>query len=117
MDAVSHAACSLAVDVNAKAIAVCSISGMTVRMVSRFRPAVDIVGLTTDVKAWRKLALSWGVIPVLNEEYPSPEVMFYTAAKKTKELLSLGDGDNIIIVGGATSGKSGETNTIRVEAL
>ena len=117
MDAVSHAACSLAVDVNAKAIAVCSISGMTVRMVSRFRPAVDIVGLTTDVKAWRKLALSWGVIPVLNEEYPSPEVMFYTAAKKTKELLSLGDGDNIIIVGGATSGKSGETNTIRVDAL
>ncbi len=117
MDAVSHSACSMAVDTNAKAIAVCSMSGMTVRMVSRFRPAADIVGLTTNEKAWRKLALSWGVLPVLNEEYPSPEVMFYTAARKTKELLSLNSGDKIIIVGGTTSGKPGETNTIRVETL
>ena len=117
MDAVSHAACSMAQDINAKAIAVCSMSGMTVRMVSRFRPAADIIGLTTNEKAWRKLALSWGVLPVLNEEYPSPEVMFYTAGKKTKELLSLVAGDNIVIVGGTTSGKPGDTNTIRVERL
>ncbi len=117
MDAVSHAACSMAVDIGAKAIAVCSISGMTVRMVSRFRPAADIVGFTTNEKAWRKLALSWGVLPVLSEEYPSSEVMFYTAGRKTKELLNLSGGDNIIVVGGTTSGKSGETNTIRIEKL
>lgn len=117
MDAVSHAACSMAIDIKAKAIAVCSMSGMTVRMVSRFRPAADIVGFTTNEKAWRKLALSWGVLPVLSEEYPSSEVMFYTAGKKTKEVLSLNSGDNIIIVGGTTSGKSGETNTIRIEKL
>ena len=117
MDAVSHAACSMAIDIGAKAIAVCSMSGMTVRMVSRFRPAVDIVGFTTNEKAWRKLALSWGVLPVLNEEYPSSEVMFYTAGKKTKEKLHLKSGDNIIVVGGTTSGKSGETNTIRIERL
>ena len=117
MDAVSHSACSMAVDTKAKAIAVCSMTGMTVRMVSRFRPAADIVGLTTDEKAWRKLALSWGVIPVLSEEYPSPEVTFFTAARKTKTLLDLKSSDNIIIVGGTTSGKPGETNTIRVETL
>ena len=90
---------------------------MTVRMVSRFRPAADIVGFTTNEKAWRKLALSWGVLPVLSEEYPSSEVMFYTAGRKTKELLNLSGGDNIIVVGGTTSGKSGETNTIRIEKL
>ena len=117
IDALSHAACSMAVDVNAKAIAVCSMSGVTVRMVSRFRPAEDIVGFTTNEKAWRKLALSWGVIPVLNKEYPSSEVMFYTAFEKTKEILSLSSGDNVIIVGGTTSGKSGETNTIRLEEV
>ena len=117
IDALSHAACSMAVDVNAKAIAVCSMSGVTVRMVSRVRPAEDIVGFTTNEKAWRKLALSWGVIPVLNKEYPSSEVMFYTAFEKTKEILSLSSGDNVIIVGGTTSGKSGETNTIRLEEV
>ena len=117
IDAISHSACSMALGVDAKAIAVCSLSGKTARMVSRFRPVVDIVGLTTSTKAWRKLALSWGVIPVLCEEYPSPEVMFYTASKKTAKTLNLQNGDNIIIVGGTTSGKSGETNTIRLERI
>ena len=42
-------------DIGAKAIAVCSLSGSTARMVSRFRPAVPIVGITTDEKAWRRL--------------------------------------------------------------
>lgn len=117
LDAISHSACSMAIGVNAKAIAVCSISGASARLVSRFRPVVDIIGLTTKEKVWRKLALSWGVTPVLCDEYPSPEVMFYSASRKTAKLLNLQDGDNIIIVGGATSGKSGETNTIRLERI
>lgn len=117
MDAISHAACSMAIDVDARAIAVCSLSGKTARLVSRFRPVVDIIGLTTNKKAWRKLALSWGVIPVMYEEYPSSEVMFYNASRKTQKILQLEDGDNIIIVGGTTSGRSGETNTIRLEKI
>ena len=117
LDAISHSACSMAIGVNAKAIAVCSLSGMSARLVSRFRPVVDIIALTTNEKVWRKLALSWGVTPVHCDEYPSPEVMFYSASKKTAKLLNLQDGDNIIIVGGTTSGKSGETNTIRLERI
>ncbi len=116
-DAISHAACSMAIDVNAKAIAACSLSGKTARLVSRFRPVADILGFTTQRRVWRKLSLSWGVIPVLCEEYPSPEVMFYTASKTTAKLLELSLGDNIIIVGGTTNGKSGETNTIRLEKV
>ena len=117
LDAISHSACSMAIGVNAKAITVCSLSGMSARLVSRFRPVVDIIGLTTKEKVWHKLALSWGVIPILCDEYPSPEVMFYSATKKTAKLLNLKEGDNIIIVGGTTSGKSGQTNTIRLERV
>ena len=117
IDAVSNAACSMAMGVGAKAIAVCSMSGTTVRMVSRFRPVEDIIGFTTNIKAWRKLALSWGVTPMLCEEYPSSEVMFYTASKMTKKFMNLQKGDNIIIVGGTTSGRSGETNTIRLDRI
>ena len=105
------------IGVKAKAIAVCSISGRTARFVSRFRPVADIVALTTSKKVWRKLSLSWGVIPVLCEEYPSAEVMFYNASRKTSKLLRLKDGDNLIIIGGTTSGRSGETNTIRLEKI
>ena len=117
VDAISHATCGMAIDIGAKAIAVCSLSGMTARMVSRFRPPVDIIGLTTDVKTWHKLSLSWGVIPVMCENYPSTDVLFYSAQKLTKETLKLEDGDKIVITGGVTNGKSGNTNLIKVETV
>lgn len=57
-DAISHATCGMAIDINAKAIVVSSLSGTTVRMVSRFRMPIDIVGIATDKRVWYKLALS-----------------------------------------------------------
>lgn len=117
VDAISHATCGMSIDIAAKAIAVCSLSGMTARMVSRFRPPVDIVGLTTSEKTWRKLALSWGVQPCVCENYPSTDVLFYNAQKLTKDMLKLKNGDKIVITGGVTNGKSGNTNLIKVETL
>ena len=117
LDAISHATCGMAIDIEAKAIVVCSLSGKTARMVSRFRPPVDIVGLTTDEKIWRKLALSWGVVPMMCEELPSTEVLFYTAKKLVKPALNLQKGDRIIITGGNTNGQSGNTDLIKIERL
>ena len=115
VDSISHATCGMAIDIDAKAIVACSLSGMTIRMVSRFRSPVDIVGITTDTRTWYKLALSWGVTPVLCEELPSTEVLFYTAKKLAKEALDLQDGDRIVITGGTTNGLSGNTNLIKIE--
>ena len=117
VDAISHATCGMAIDIDAKAITVCSLSGMTARMVSRFRPPVDIVGLTTNEKTWHKLSLSWGVTPQMCENYPSTDVLFYNAQKLTKHILNLCDGDKIVITGGVTNGKSGNTNLIKVERV
>lgn len=117
LDAISHATCSMAIDVDAKAIVVCSVSGTTARLVSRFRCPVDIVGMTTDKKIWRKLGLSWGVTPVLSEEFPSMDVMFYYAMANAKKALGLKPGDNVVLTGGPINGKSGNTNTIKVETI
>ena len=117
VDAISHSTCGVAIDIKAKAIAVCSLSGMTARMVSRFRCPIDILGVTTDEKTWRKLALSWGVTPVMSEMFNSLDVLFYTAAKLAKEKMSLQKGDRIVITGGVTNGSSGNTNLIKVESL
>ena len=117
VDAISHATCGMAIDINASAIAVCSLSGMTARLVSRFRSPVDIVGLTTDQKTWRKLALSWGVTPVMCETFCSTDVLFYTAKNLTKEILSLEKGDHIVITGGMTNGQSGNTDLIKIEVV
>ncbi len=117
VDAISHATCGMAIDIEAKAIAVCSRSGITARMVSRFRPPMDIVGITTSEKTWRKLALSWGVTPLMCEEVPSTDILFYTAMKLTKTQQALDAGDKIVITGGVTNGKSGNTNLIKVETI
>ena len=113
-DAISHATCGIAIDVEASAIAVCTISGITARMVSRFRPPMAIIGITTSGKNWRKLALSFGVTPVMCEEFNSTDVLFYTAKKLTKDMLGLTSGDRIVITGGAT-GKEGNTDLIKIE--
>lgn len=117
LDAVSHSTCSMAVDVKAKCIVVSSISGRTARMVSRFRCPVDIIGMTTSEKVWRKLNLSWGVTPVLCEEFDSMEVMFYNAVHEAKKLWGLTKGDNVVLTGGQINGKSGNTNIIKVERI
>ena len=117
VDAISHATCGMAIDIDAKAITVCSLSGKTARMVSRFRPPVNIIGLTTDPKNWRKLSLSWGVVPAICENFTSTDVLFYTAAIKTKEILNLQTNDKIVITGGITNGKSGNTNLIKVDTI
>ncbi len=116
MDAISHSVCGMAMDIGAKAIVVCSISGRTARMVSRFRPPVDILGLSVNEKTWQQLSLSWGIKPVMCDVYPSMEVLFYTAKQIAIKELDLKSGDKIIITGG-TSGESGSTNTIRVELI
>ena len=52
LDAISHATCGMAIDIDAKAIVVSSMSGMTVRMVSRFRSPTDIIGMATTKEVW-----------------------------------------------------------------
>ena len=117
LDAVSHATCAMALDTKAKCIVVNSISGRTARMVSRFRPSADIVGMTTNERVWRKLNLSWGVTPVLSSEYSSLEVLFYMALDVAKNTLKLKRGDNVILTGGQIGGKPGNTNIIKLETV
>lgn len=117
LDAISHATCAMAIDVNAKAIVVCSVSGKTARMVSRFRCPTDIIGMTVNEKAWRKLNLSWGVTPVLANEFSSMDVMFYYGLENAKKYLNLQKGDCVVLTGGPINGKTGNTNTIKVEEV
>ena len=117
LDCISHAVCSMALDVKAKAVVVCSVSGKTAMLVSRFRTPVNIIGMTTDKKIWRRLSMSWGVTPVMAEMFPSMDVMFYYAKKATAEVLDLQPGDNILLTGGAINGRGGNTDTIKIETI
>ena len=117
VDAISHAACTMAIDLEAKAIVVTSLSGLTVRMVSRFRAPITILGLATGKRAWYKLSLSWGVVPLLTEQFPNMEVLYYYALRAARDALKLNAGDTVVVTGGNTSGESGNTNVIRIETV
>lgn len=117
VDALSHACCALAIDIDAKIIVVCTRTGSTARMVSRFRQPKFIVGMTTDIKVWRKLALSWGVIPTISEEFQSADVLFYHAVRTAKDTGLAVPGDVIVITGGQTNGCSGNSSLIKFETV
>jgi len=122
LDAISHSTCQMAIDVGAKCVVVNTISGLTARMISRFRAPVQIIGSTTSEKVYRKLALSWGVIPILCEEYDSIEVLFFYAIQRAVKILNLKVGDNVVLTGGqigssAKGAQASHTNMIKVETV
>ena len=116
-EALSHSAATLAKDLKASAIVVCTRTGATARKVSRFRPNINIIGITTDVHAYRQLALSWGVLPAITDEYSSIDILFYFAKEIAKKSGLVKKGDTIVITGGTPNGKSGNSNLINVEKI
>ena len=116
-EALSHSAATLAKDINASAIVVCTRTGGTARKVSRFRPNINIIGITTDIHAYRQLALSWGVMPFITDEYTSIDILFYFAKQIAIKSGLVKKGDTIVITGGTPNGKSGNSNLINVETL
>ncbi len=117
IDAISHATCALSIDIDAQLIVVCTRSGATARMVSRFRSPKPIIGMTTDPKVWRKLALSWAVFPIMSEEFQSTDVLFYHATHCARKSGLATSGDKIVITGGITNGQSGNTSLIKFETI
>lgn len=113
-DAVCHATCTTAYDLNASAIAAVTKSGRTARMISRYRPACPILGGTTSLRVWRQLSLSWGVTPVLLEEKTDVFELFSHAVEQGKEAGLLLEDDLVVITSGVPIGKSGTTNMLKV---
>ena len=62
-NAISHATCTSAYDLNAAAIISVTQSGQTARMCSRFRPGVPIIACTTSKEVFRQLSLAWVLPP------------------------------------------------------
>ncbi len=117
LDAISHATCGMAIDIGAKAIVVYSITGMTVRMVSRFRVTSNIIALCADKETWYKLALNWGVTPILTKELSGLEEIFEHGLEVAKNVLKLSPGDSVIMTGGDVNGTAGNTSLIKLETV
>lgn len=113
-DAVCHATCTTAYDLEASAIVAVTKSGRAAKMISGYRPACPIIGGTTSKQVWRQLAMSWGVEPLLLEEKDDVLELFYHAVESGKKAEMLKSGDLVVITSGVPIGQSGTTNMMKV---
>ncbi len=116
-NAISHATCTTAQDMQANAIITATSSGYTARAVSKFRPKAPIIAATTSRKVMRKLSLMWGVYPVLTEETNSTDEIIDISVKKALEKQLIKNGDLVVITAGVPVGVAGSTNLIKVHIV
>lgn len=116
-DAISHATCTTAVDLNASAIITSTSSGHTARMVSKFRPKCPIIATTDDEKVMRRLALTWGVYPVKCELADNTDEVIENAIETSKNTGYINNGELVVITAGVPVGISGTTNLIKVHVI
>ena len=116
-DAICHATCTTALDLNAKAIVTVTKSGRSARMVSRYRPECDIISCATTEKVCRQLSLSWGVTPLVIKEEKEVFDLFDKAIMAAEKIGMLQKGDLTVITSGVPIGFSGTTNMIKVQIV
>ena len=116
-EGIAHAAVTTAHDLNADAIIAVTKRGKTARLISKFRPAVQILGCTTDEQNQRKMNLSWGVTPYIIDEEDNTDTLFAKAVAAAKELGYVKEGDLVVITAGVPLGISGMTNLMKVERV
>lgn len=117
-DAISHATCTTAHDLGAKTIITVTTSGLTARLLSRFRPLPDIIACSPFEQACRHMNMSWGVIPLLVDKVAeSSEELLDMAVNQAYESKYVQYGDLVVITAGLPLGVSGTTNMLKVQMV
>ncbi len=121
-NAISHASCSMAQDLDAKAVVAITSSGFSARMVSRFRPSSKIIAITDDIRVCRKLNLVWGVQAVMTSTpfkviNDSNSDIFAYCADVAKSTGVCEVNDKVVVVAGHPVGVAGSTNVMKVEVI
>ena len=114
-NAISHATCTTAMDLNAAAIVAVTKSGRTVGRIAKYRPSCPVIGCATHSRVCRQLSLMWGVIPVEMQEEETADELFDHAVKLTEDKGLISRGDLVVITAGVPLGLSGTTNMLKVQ--
>lgn len=116
-NAISHTGCLTAMDLDASAMIIPTQSGYTARMVSRFRPKCTIVALSPEENVRRRLAISWGVVPLLCGTVDSTDRLFSLCVQSAKKEGLVQSGETVVITAGVPIGKTGSTNLIKAQVV
>lgn len=116
-NAISHAACTTAHDLGAKAIVTVTKTGGTAKMLSKFRPSCPIIGCTPNPVVCRQMNLSWGVTPLMMDEKSNTDDLLDGAIEAAVSHKLLSEGDVTVITAGIPLGVAGNTNMLKVTVV
>ncbi|MGI6413138.1 MAG: pyruvate kinase [Syntrophomonadaceae bacterium] len=116
-DAISFATCATALNLGASAIITATTTGLTAKMVAKYRPQADIVAATPRPEILNKLAIVWGVNPVLIPETEGTDSLFEESVKQAIQNEYVKNGDLVVLTAGVPTGISGTTNLLKVHLI
>jgi pyruvate kinase len=115
--AVTKAAAEVGAIVGAKFLVTFTQSGDSARRISRLRSAIPILAITPEVGTYNRLALSWGVEPLVTPMVKHTDEMVLQADKMLIDGKRAAIGEPVIIVAGSPPGIPGSTNAMRVHVV
>jgi pyruvate kinase len=113
----SDVACRAARSLQAKAIVVFTESGLTARLIAQDRPEVPVLALTPWEESRRRMALYWGIVPLLIRKRETLEEMFHEMEGLLLAEGRVAPGDVLVIVSGAPMWKPGTVNAIKLHRV
>ncbi len=116
-NAIAHAAMTAARAMKLKTIVVVSDSGGAARLLSEYRPEANIVCLTTNEVTFRRLALVWGVTPVLIGPTATTEELFDRVEGTLIERNLAAPGENVLITMSMPVGAGLQTNALKIHTI
>jgi pyruvate kinase len=116
-DAISQATCEIAEELGARAIIASTRSGHTARMIAKYRPRTPILAPTPDAAVAARLALVWGVEPLLVPQFETTDEMIQKSVDAAKARGLARAGDLVVITAGVPIGGEGRTNMVKVHVV
>ena len=116
-NAISLATCNTAMELNASAIITATQSGHSAKIVSKYRPECPIIAVTPYAKVARKLAMNWGVYPIVAEKVESTDELINKSADIALETGLVKKGDLVVIAAGIPVNYVGSTNMMKVHIV
>ncbi|MBE7447665.1 MAG: pyruvate kinase [Kofleriaceae bacterium] len=116
-NAIAHAAVIAAREMRIKTIAVVSHSGGAARLMSEYRPEADIIALSNSDVQFRRLALVWGVTPVLLDSAATTDELIDRVEQVLSARGLARTGDAVVITMGVPVGSGASTNLLKIHQM
>ena len=114
---ICYSAFQMSEDLSIRVMVVMTESGDTGNTMSSFRPSSIIIGMTPDEGVYRRLALSWGILPVKVKRFRSTDQMLDFNKKFLMDNNIIKKDDMFVMTAGVPVGVTGTTNMIKIETL